>query len=68
MSAGYHLIGSAGSLADLCAMVVERMYWSTCTPIETDDPKVWDVSGGRGVVEGLRIRQAGRRFRLERRV
>lgn len=45
-------------------MVVERWGWSTCDAIPTSDPKVWNVASGNGVSE-LRIRQAGRRYRLE---
>jgi hypothetical protein len=65
-AAGWRLMGSAGSLADLCAMVVERFYWSQCDALPTADPTVWQVASGKGVSAGLRIRRAGKRYRLER--
>lgn len=59
------LIGSAGSLEAVQAMVRERWYWSVCDTLPTDDPKVWQVASFKGVVDGVRIRQAGKRYRFE---
>lgn len=63
----WRLMGSAESLDDIRAMVVQRWYWSVCEAIPTDDPKVWSVASGNGPSQGMRIRQAGKRYRLESR-
>lgn len=65
MTAKWKLIGSAGSLDDIQAMVIERWSWSTVEAQPTDDPKVWNVANAKGVRDGLRFRKAGQRYRFE---
>lgn len=60
-----HLIGSAGSLDALNALVKKMWGWDTVVFIPISDNE-WSVSSFRGVVEGLRVVKKGKRYRFER--
>lgn len=59
------LMASAGSLEQLAATVRQRWGWRVCEFHATDDPKLWDVERYDGVIADMRVRLAGRRYRLE---
>jgi hypothetical protein len=65
--ADYRMIGSAGSLDALNALVKKMWGWETVifTPISDNE---WSVSSFKGVVDALRVVKKGRRFRFEQRL
>lgn len=65
--ASYRMIGSAGSLDALNALVKKMWGWETVifTPVSENE---WSVSSFKGVVDALRVVKKGRRFRFEQRL
>jgi hypothetical protein len=61
------MIGSAGSLDGLNALVKKMWGWETVifTPVSDNE---WSVSSFKGVVDALRVVKKGRRFRFEQRL
>lgn len=65
--ADYRMIGSAGSLDALNALVKKMWGWDTVifTPVSDNE---WSVSSYKGVVDALRVLKKGKRFRFEQRL
>lgn len=59
------LMCSAGSLEQLADTVRQRWGWRVCEFHPTDKPTLWDVERYDGLVDDLRVRRLGRRYRLE---
>jgi len=61
----YKLMGSAADLAGLAALA-SKHFCSTITFVCSAGADTWDVHNSNGRIEGLRVRVARGRYRLER--